>query len=152
MTYDPFKVIPAVLVAAIKDGEVLLARRHKTSYMDGWYGLPGGHLEPGESIQEGAARELLEELNVVARPADMELFHVYQNNQPNTNRQYIGFIFRVQKWSGTPMSMEEKVKDVQLFKLSNLPERLIPYHREALDNIGGPAISTTFTTLYGSDR
>lgn len=41
-------------------GRVLLGLRED---FDVW-GLPGGHLEPGESPEEGAAREFLEELGV----------------------------------------------------------------------------------------
>lgn len=150
--YDPFKVIPAVLVAVMKGDEVLLAKRHNTSYMDGWYGLPGGHLEASETVQSGASREVAEEVNIKVEPADLELFQIYQNDQPNTKRQYIGFLFRATKWTGDPAAMEEKVKDVEFFPLDNLPENLIPYHREALQNIYGPSIKTIFTTLYGADK
>lgn len=42
-------------------GEVLLQRRGD----NGRWGLPGGAIEPGESIRQAAARELLEETGLV---------------------------------------------------------------------------------------
>lgn len=146
MSYDPYKIIPAVLIAAIKDDRVLLARRRETSYMDGWYGLPGGHLEANETLQEGAVRELREETDLVAKPEDLELFHVYQNiNTPG--RQYIGFMFRLAKWQGRHKDNESKVEGAKFFDLSSLPDKLIPYHKEALNKIDGPAIEITFVPL-----
>ncbi len=46
-----------------KDPEVLLIRRKGHPYL-GFYALPGGFSEPGESIEDSAARELEEETGV----------------------------------------------------------------------------------------
>jgi ADP-ribose pyrophosphatase YjhB (NUDIX family) len=112
--------------------------------------LPGGHLEDNETLQEGAARELNEEVGIEVKPDDLELFHVYQNrNTPG--RQYIGFIFRAKKWSGTHQDREEKVRGAEFFNLDDLPSKLISYHRETLRYIDDPAIQTTFIQLESFD-
>jgi len=51
----------------IRDGRVLLGLRRadRASYPGVW-DLPGGHVEPGESPQDAAWRELHEELGVAA--------------------------------------------------------------------------------------
>lgn len=150
MSYNPYKIIPAVLVAVLKDNQVLLAKRNSTAYMDGWYGLPGGHLEDDETLQEGTIRELREEVGLITKPEDLELFHIYQNrNTPG--RQYIGFMFRTRKWSGKPEDKEYKVQGAEFFRLDKLPEKLIPYHRETLKEVNGPAIKTTFIQLGSFD-
>src|SRR5947209_3302752 len=46
----------------IKDVHILLMKRKNTSFRNGFYGLPGGKLEVGESPMEGILRELREEL------------------------------------------------------------------------------------------
>jgi len=50
---------------------VLLARRSGVSYADGQWGLPGGHVEDGETLAQAASREALEEVGVRTDPADL---------------------------------------------------------------------------------
>lgn len=49
-------------VAALKDGKLLMGKRAD----DGKWCCPGGHMEPGESPNDGAARELAEETGLSA--------------------------------------------------------------------------------------
>jgi 8-oxo-dGTP diphosphatase len=44
----------------VSDGKVLLIRRGKEPYKDHW-SLPGGGVEPGETLREAVRREVLEE-------------------------------------------------------------------------------------------
>jgi len=55
------------LAVVIHDGQVLLVKRSKAPDAGLW-GFPGGHVEAGETVAEAAARELLEETAVMARP------------------------------------------------------------------------------------
>jgi 8-oxo-dGTP diphosphatase len=61
----PSRPILAVSVAVFRDGKVLLARRGRAP-LKGFYSLPGGRVELGESLQEAALRELYEEVAVRA--------------------------------------------------------------------------------------
>jgi hypothetical protein len=40
-----------------KDNEILLSKRGKNAFMGGTWGLPGGHLQKMETLEEGIARE-----------------------------------------------------------------------------------------------
>ena len=150
MSYDPFKVIPAVMVVLTQAEKILLVKRTDTGYMDGMYALPGGHLEKDEPLVEGAARECLEEIGISVDPKELQLIHIYQNVQKDTNRQYIGFLFRCRKWQGEPSIKDPKVADVKFFDLDTLPDNLIPYHRQAFKHINDPPITITYTELNGS--
>ena len=46
-------------------GKVLIARRSKAPFKGVW-SLPGGHVEPGESLRDAARRELKEETGIEA--------------------------------------------------------------------------------------
>ncbi|MGB5451955.1 MAG: NUDIX domain-containing protein, partial [Sedimenticolaceae bacterium] len=64
--HDESKEPVHVAAAALIDdqGRVLLQRRHADTHQGGLWEFPGGKLEPGESIAEGLARELREELGI----------------------------------------------------------------------------------------
>lgn len=57
--------IHAVSVALLRDGCFLLVRRAQPPAR-GQYAFPGGRVEPGESAEEAARRELLEETGLEA--------------------------------------------------------------------------------------
>ncbi len=59
------KPVLAASIAVFRDGKVLLARRAKAPAL-GLYSLPGGRIEPGETMREGVLRELMEEVGLVA--------------------------------------------------------------------------------------
>ena len=54
----------------IEDGRALLIRRGSEPLRGQW-SIPGGTLELGESLQEGVARELLEETGLEVRVLDL---------------------------------------------------------------------------------
>lgn len=55
----------AASIAVLRDGKFLLISRSKPPYED-HFSLPGGVVETGESLQEAAARELMEEVGIEA--------------------------------------------------------------------------------------
>ncbi|MEC7761936.1 MAG: NUDIX hydrolase [Pseudomonadota bacterium] len=57
---------PAALSVVLRDGHVLLVRRRNPPDAGLW-GYPGGKVDPGETPEQAAVRELAEETGVVAR-------------------------------------------------------------------------------------
>ncbi len=55
----------------IRDEHILLSRRFQTGYMDGYYSVPAGHLDGGETIIQAAIRETLEETGITLAPQDI---------------------------------------------------------------------------------
>ena len=63
----PERPIVGVLAVVLRGNRALVVRRANPP-MAGRWGFPGGVLELGETVAEGAMRELLEETGVVAEP------------------------------------------------------------------------------------
>src|SRR3954462_2170259 len=63
---------PLVGVGAIivQDGRVLLIKRAKAPLLGEW-SIPGGMLELGETLRQGAEREALEETGLLVRATDL---------------------------------------------------------------------------------
>jgi 8-oxo-dGTP diphosphatase len=57
--------VPCAGVVCLRKGEVLLIRRGKPPRMGEW-SIPGGRMEMGETVADGALRELAEETGVSA--------------------------------------------------------------------------------------
>jgi len=70
----PDRPIVAVLAVVVRGEEALIVQRGQQPNAGRW-GFPGGVLELGETVAEGAMRELLEETGIVAAPAGVLNVH-----------------------------------------------------------------------------
>lgn len=72
-----------------RDGKFLLVEEHTSR--GALFNQPAGHLEPGESLLEGVAREALEE--TAYRVAPTALLGVYQLHDAGADVTYLRFAF-----------------------------------------------------------
>lgn len=113
-----------------RGGCVLLMRRAGTGFFDGLYSLPGGHVEPGESLRQTAVREMREETGLRIEPDALATVGVV-HRLSDTNR--IDFFLRAARWQGDPGIREaEKCDALGWFDPQRLPVDTVPYVREAL--------------------
>jgi 8-oxo-dGTP diphosphatase len=111
-------------VLVIENGRVLLEKR-KGSHGTGTWSAPGGHLEYGESIENCAEREVLEETGLRIR----ELQHgPFTNTVFEAEQKHYATVFVLAKReSGEVETKEpEKCEGGKWFDWSNLPEPLFP--------------------------
>src|SRR5258706_6426800 len=101
------KTVEAVFIAILDSQKVLLQRRKDTGWLDDWFDLPSGHVEPGEIFLEAARRELKEETTVEVLEEDLELFHISQN-EVGSNGPYTYLVFRARSWKGNPTIGDHK--------------------------------------------
>ena len=74
-------VAAAVSVFMVHDGHLLLTRRAHAPAA-GTLDLPGGFVDPDESLEEALARELHEELDLTVLPGDMRYLFSLPNRYP----------------------------------------------------------------------
>lgn len=142
-TPSRFAVIPAAYVVLLREGdhgsEVLLQLRRGTAYMDGWWACgAAGHVEHGETILEGAAREAREELGIEIDPADLSLVATTHRTCviPSGLEERIDLFVRASSWSGEPAIQEaDKAGELRWWPLDALPDKVVPHEWLALESL-----------------
>ncbi|MEK6855597.1 MAG: NUDIX domain-containing protein [Nanoarchaeota archaeon] len=109
-------------VIIIKHQKILLMKR-KGAHGEGEWALPGGHLEFGESVEQYAKREIIEELGVEVEEIKKKSVYTEDIFQ-NENKHYIT-LYCFGKIIGIPKICEpDKCTEMNWFDFNNLPSPL----------------------------
>jgi 8-oxo-dGTP diphosphatase len=116
------------LVLCAKADRVLLAMK-KRGFGEGWWNGYGGKLDPGETLEQAAVRELEEESGLRVSPNNLSLAGIidfFFAHQAKDDQRV--FVYLVTAWDGEPEETEEMRP--QWFLLNQLPlERMWPADR-----------------------
>lgn len=108
-----------------RDDTILLGKR-KNCYGEGSWGLPGGHLEYGETLLECAKRELKEELGIEG----LEFKLVAMTDNIDDRDHYVHASFLVERFFGEIQNMEPDLcYEWQFFNISSLPDEVFKPHQ-----------------------
>ncbi len=135
MKKEHYRSLVAVYSMVINDRqEILLIRRANTGYRDGYYDMPAGHLEEGETLRQTALRELKEETGLIASEDHLELVEFL--HRMSSDRAYLDIFFRVTQWNGEPVIMEpSKCDDIGWFPLGTLPQNIVPHQQQVIQDM-----------------
>jgi len=119
------RIIAADVVAGIlmERRRFLVEKRRADDEADpGFVEIPGGHVDPGESLEEALRREMREELGIDVERTKLVQKSLYTAS--NGERQRIHY-FHVEKWKGRIRSTEaERVYwESEISNLSVIPDR-----------------------------
>lgn len=104
-----------------QDDKVLLFFRNDGffNYDGGWWVLPAGHIEQGETARAAAIREAKEELDIDIAPEDIKLVHVASNLASRT--ESFDFYFEVSRYTGVIRNCESgKCVEMRYFTLDEV--------------------------------
>ncbi len=128
MSEKPKLVRAGIGVMLLKDGKVLLGRRHSDPekadsllHGEGQWTFPGGKLDFHDTIPGGAARELEEETGIKAK--ELEVFSVTNERVHDAHFVTVGLIAR--EFEGEPRVMEpDEIVEWKWFGLDELPKNI----------------------------
>ena len=119
--HRPLLQCAASVIIENDKGEVLLGRRtdnHK-------WGYSGGSIELGETVEQCAHRELLEEFGLYAD--ELELFMINSGEEthyiyPNGDEVYnVEIVFLCRRYHGTPRPQKEEMSELRFFARDEIP-------------------------------
>jgi 8-oxo-dGTP diphosphatase len=104
----PARPILAVSAAIIRDGKVLIVRRVRPP-AGGLYTLPGGGVEPGETLFEAVMREVREETALEVEPVGIAGYReaIGRDAGGRVERHYVILPFAARWLAGDPVLNEE---------------------------------------------
>ena len=123
--HRPLIQVGSAVILDDEQGRILLQLRtddHRWSFS------AAGSMEPGESAEETARRELLEETGLTAN--SLELVGVYTGPEehavyPNGDEVYnVEFFYVCRDWSGTLKCQEDEVEELRFFHPDEFPPGL----------------------------
>jgi 8-oxo-dGTP diphosphatase len=95
--HPPDTALDCVTFVLVRGGRFLAERRKMDKALDpGALALPGGHVEPGETLEAALARELMEELGIVATRWRYLCMLPYQSDVLRRLHYYV-----IEAWTGS---------------------------------------------------
>ena len=131
---SPIISVGATILVINEKGEILF--QHRSDSLD--WGLPGGAMEIGETLEDAAARELKEETGLTAN--QFELIGVFSGPKyyfqyPNGDETYsVIHLFHAKNVSGALEMNDGESLDLKYFGKDHLPEHIEKRAKELLEH------------------
>lgn len=129
-TKPHYQALGSCVVVFNKNANILLGKR-QNAYKSGYYGLPGGRIEPGEAAEVAARRELEEETGLKA--LNLRMIGVVKEWQERWF--FVHFGYTCSDWEGEVQTKEDTCEGWDWYARTNLPLPILPGHKAIIDLI-----------------
>ena len=113
------------------DNKIFLIKRNTVPFI-GYWALPGGRMDPGETVEQTIIREVKEEtgleITIVCKVGE----YVEKGVKDAVEYEYYPTCFLVKPVGGEIKKQESEIKDIKLFNLNQLPTPLAFEHEEMI--------------------
>ena len=117
----------AVAIIEFPDNKILLVKR-ATVVFKGYWALPGGKVDAGETVEQAVVREVKEEtgldVKIVRKIGEYHEIGV----QDGIEYDYYPACFLVKPVGGKVKRQEREIEEIRLVNLKEIPERLAFEH------------------------
>jgi 8-oxo-dGTP diphosphatase len=121
----------ATAIIRFPPDKILLIKRSTVPFK-GYWALPGGRVDPGETVEQTIVREVKEETGLaVAVVSKIGEYHE-QGVQDGVEYDYYPACFLVKTLGGEARKQESEVEEIKLFSLNEIPEALAFEHAQMI--------------------
>ncbi len=110
---------------------ILLIKR-KTLPFVGYWALPGGRMDPGETIEQTIIREVKEETGLDVAVVRVLGEYVEKGIKDNIDYEYYPTCFVVKVLGGEIKKQDSEIQQIELFSLNALPSPLAFEHDQMI--------------------
>jgi 8-oxo-dGTP diphosphatase len=110
----------ADVVVVTLSRQILLIERNWDPY-EGYWALPGGHVDQGETSRDAAARELAEETGLQVAPYVLHQVGIFDHPDRDPRGRYVTVAYTVSVPDGCAIEAGSDARTVRWWPLNDLP-------------------------------
>ena len=113
--------------------KILLVKRDTVPFK-GYWALPGGRVDPGESVEQAVVRECKEETGLDVKIARVIGEYLEKGVKDDIDYEYYPTCFLVKVVGGEIKRQESEIQEIKLFSLRALPSPLAFVHDKMIQD------------------
>jgi 8-oxo-dGTP diphosphatase len=115
------------------DDKILLVKRDTVPFK-GYWALPGGRMDPGETVEQTIVRECKEETGLDVEIVRVIGEYVEKGVKDDIEYEYYPTCFLVKVVCGEIKRQESEIQEIKLFNLKALPSPLAFVHGKMIED------------------